>query len=235
MSRATLPMQNVPSAVDELERAVSDLGLKGAMISDHVNGKTYDSDEFRPLFAKAEALGALLMFHQGGDTVVDQRIKRFSLGNGIGNLTERTLVFAALVFSGVMDEYPALRVLLPHGGGFVAMGIHRLDKIAGAYEGWYPGSGLEPPFGWDPDTTFRLTKPPSTYVDRFYYDTCVYSGTALRFIIDTVGVDRVVLGTDYPAPMLQDEPVRWLQGLGELDDDEKRLISVANPERMIGL
>jgi aminocarboxymuconate-semialdehyde decarboxylase len=225
---ATLPMQDVEAAIAELERAMGELGMEGAILSDHVNGKTYDSPDFRELFARAEALGALLMFHQGGDTVVDHRIKRFSLGNAVGNLTERTLVFAALVFSGVMDDFPGLKVLLAHGGGFVTMGVHRLDKVAGALEGGYPESGLVPPFGFDPDTDFRLPRPPSRYLDRFYYDTCVYNGDVLRFIIDSVGVDRVMLGTDDPAPMVQDDPVRWLNGLPQLTADEKQAILFDN-------
>jgi aminocarboxymuconate-semialdehyde decarboxylase len=190
---ATLPMQDVPSAVDELTRAVKELNLEGAIIGDHVLGRTYDEPEFLPFFRAAEALGAILFFHQGGDTMVSARSRRYSLPNGIGNLADRTLTFATLVFGGVMDACPNLKPLLAHGGGYTAFGIGRLDKVAGAF------------------------------------------GRALRYLIDTVGLDRVMLGTDYPAPMLLRDAVRWVNGLDTLTGEEKRAILADNPTAFLGL
>jgi aminocarboxymuconate-semialdehyde decarboxylase len=77
--------------------------------------------------------------------------------------------------------------------------------------------------------------PPRAYLDRFVYDCCTYSGPALRYLIDTVGVDRVVLGSDYPAPMFLNDPVRWVEGLPELSSVEKEAILRDNPTRMLGL
>lgn len=233
---ATLPMQDPPSAIAELERAMGDLKLKGAMISDHVAGRTYDEPEFLPFFRAAEALGAIVFFHQGGDTVVNHRIRRYRLGNAIGNLAERTLVFGALVFGGVIDNCPDLKPLLAHGGGYTTFGIARMDKIAGALEGNYPKTGdLEPPFGPDPSALYALTNPPSDYLSRFFYDCCTYSGRALRYLIDSVGIDRVMLGTDSPAPMLLKDSVNWVQRLAELTDDEKTAILSINPMTFLGL
>ena len=231
----TLPMQDIPLAVAELERVMTDLGLRGVMVSDHVKGQTYDEERFDPFFEAAESLDALIFFHQGGDTVVSQRIARYDLGNAVGNMTERILVFAALVFGGVMDRYPKLRALLGHGGGYTTFGAARLDKVAGALEGGGPGKELQPPFGWKPDATFRLTRAPSSYLRRFLYDTCVYDGAVVRFLIDRVGVDRVVLGTDYPAPMSQVDPVRWLEGLRDLSAHEREAITTLNPSRELGM
>lgn len=230
----TVPMQHVPTAVDELTRAVKELGLVGVIISDHVNGRTYDEPEFLPFFKAAEALDAIVFFHQGGDTVVNQRIKRYSLGNGVGNLTERTLSFSALVFGGVMDQCPNLRPLLAHGGGYTTFGIGRLDKVAGALEGGYPDGPLTPPFP-QPDGQYRLTRAPSSYLRRFHYDCCTYDGRALRFIVDSVGADRVMLGTDYPAPMLLRDAVAWVDGLPELTADEKDAILRRNAAAFLGL
>ena len=231
----TLPMQDVPSAIAELERVMGDLHLKGAIINDHVNGRTYDEPEFLPFFRAAEELGAVLFIHQNAPTCVVNRTTRYSLPNAVGNLTERTLFFSALVFGGVMDKCPNLKVVLGHGGGYVAFGIGRLDKVAGAFEGGYPDSGLEPPFGRGADDKYVLTRPPSTYLSDFYYDCCTYSGPALRFLIDTVGVDRVVLGTDYPAPMLLKDAVRWVRGLEGLKDSEKEAILSGNLSALLGL
>jgi aminocarboxymuconate-semialdehyde decarboxylase len=229
---ATLPMQDPPSAIDEMERAMSDLGLEGVIISDHVAGRTYDEPEFLPFFAAAEELGAIVFFHQGGDTVVNHRIRRYKLGNAVGNLTERALVYATLVFGGILDRYPDLKPYLAHGGGYTAFGVARMDKVAGALETG-SGDGFIPPFGQGDE--FAQALPPSAYLSRFYYDCCTYSGPALRYLIDAVGVERVVLGTDYPAPMVQHDAVNWVNGLPQLSAGEKEAILSANPTRILGL
>ena len=219
----TLPMQDIPAAIDELTRCMKELNLHGVIIGDHVNGKMYDEPEFLPFFKAAEELGAILHFHQSGSTVVSPRIKRYSLPNGVGNLTERALTFAALVFGGIMDQCPRLRPMLAHGGGYTAFGIGRLDKVAGALEGGYPDGPLTPPFP-QADDQYKLTRPPSTYLGQFYYDCCTFDARALRFLIDAVGVDRVMLGTDCPAPMELLNSVAWIEGLSELTADEKDAI-----------
>jgi aminocarboxymuconate-semialdehyde decarboxylase len=230
----TLPMQDIPAACAELRRAVRDLGLRGAMVGDHVNGQTYDEPQFLPFFRTAEELGAVVFFHQSGGTCVQQRISRYSLPNAVGNLTERALTFAALVFGGVMDRCPRLRVLLAHGGGYAAFGAGRLDKVAGALEGGDAAAGLQPPFGRGAGGDFVLTRPPSDYLARFHYDCCTFSGPALRFLVDAVGADRVMLGTDYPTPMVLKDAVRWVRGLDCLTADEKDAILSRNGASLLG-
>ena len=230
----TLPMQDTPSAITELERAVGDLGLNGVMVDDHVNGLTWDNPRFLPFFEAAEAIGALIFFHQGGDTCVRARIDRYSLPNAVGNLTERALSFAALVFGGVMDKHPNLKVLLGHGGGFAPFGASRMDKVAGAFESAYPETGLQPPFGRG-SRDYVLSKPPSSYLPQFYYDCCVYTAPALRFLIDAVGIDRVVLGTDAPAPMYLIDAVTWINELKCLSPAEKQAILADNATALLGL
>ncbi|HEY4606310.1 MAG TPA: amidohydrolase family protein [Acidimicrobiia bacterium] len=222
----TLPMQDPASAIGELERVVGTLGLTGVIINDHVAGRTYDDPGYLPFFQAAQDTGALIFFHQGGDTVVNHRIQRYKLGNAVGNLTERALVFATLVFSGILDRYPDLRLFLAHAGGYAPYGVSRMDKVAGALPGDFDGR-MRPPFPGDDGFAQKLA--PSDYLGRFYYDCCTYSGPVLRFLIDTVGIDRVVLGTDYPAPMFLNDPVNWLQGLPELTAAEKEAITVGNP------
>ncbi|MPZ60954.1 MAG: amidohydrolase family protein [Propionibacteriales bacterium] len=229
------PMQDVPSTIAEMERVVRDLGLKGVVIGDHVNGHTYDEPGFLPFFRAAEDLGAIVFFHQGKDTCVQQRISRYSLPNAVGNLTDRTLTFATLVFGGVMDACPDLKPLLAHGGGYAAFGAGRLDKVAGAFEGGYPDGPLTPPFGAEWTEKLVITRPPSTYLPQFHYDCCTYDGPALRFVIDTVGIDRVMLGTDYPAPMFLKDPVRWVNGLDVLTDAEKQAILSDNAAALLDL
>ncbi|HUF95605.1 MAG TPA: amidohydrolase family protein [Acidimicrobiia bacterium] len=226
----TVPMQDIPSAIAEMERVVHDLGFKGVIIKDHVEGKTYDHPDFEPFFSAAQELGALLFFHQGGESIVTRRVSRYKVPNAIGNLTERTLLYATLVFGGVLDRFADLKLLLAHAGGYTAYGIARMDKVAGALPGDFDGK-MNPPFG--PNDGFANEKPPSDYLQRFYYDCCTYSGPALRFLIDTVGIDQVVLGTDYPAPMFLHDPVNWVRGLDELTDSEKDAVLTDNSNRLL--
>ena len=109
---ATLPMQDVKAAITELERVMVQLGFKGAMINDQVNGRTLDEPEFLPFWKAAEQLGALILFHQAGETIVSARTKRYHLPNTIGNLADRAVTFASLVFGGVMDACPDLKICL---------------------------------------------------------------------------------------------------------------------------
>ena len=98
----TLPMQDVKAATAELERCVTQLGLKGVEINDHVNGRTLETAEFRPFWRAAEQMGAVVFFHQGGETLVTPRANRYHLPNTIGNLVDRAVTFATLVHGGVM-------------------------------------------------------------------------------------------------------------------------------------
>ena len=126
---AQIPMQDVKAAIAELDRAVNQLGLVGAMIDDKVNGRTYDEPEFLPLWKAAEQMGALMFIHQqGGETLVKQRANRYHLPNTIGNLVDRAVTFASFVFGGVMDACPDLKVCLAHGGGYTCYGIGRMDR-----------------------------------------------------------------------------------------------------------
>ena len=121
-------MQDVGGAMAELERSVTQLGLRGAMIGDQVNGLTYDDPSFLPLWQAAEALGAVIFVHQGGDTVVSGRNDRYHLPDSIGNLADRAVTFACFVFGGVMDACPGLKVCLAHGGGYACFGAGRMDR-----------------------------------------------------------------------------------------------------------
>ena len=128
MDLIALWVEDVKASVAELERSMIQLGLKGAMIGDHVNGKTYDEPEFYPLWAAAEQLGAVMLIHQDGPTLVSPRSNRYHLPNTVGNLADRAVTFASFVFGGVMDRYPNLRVCLCHGGGYTCYGIGRMDR-----------------------------------------------------------------------------------------------------------
>jgi aminocarboxymuconate-semialdehyde decarboxylase len=232
----TLPMQDVAAAVAELERVMGELRFKGVMIGDHINGRTLDGPEFAPFWAAAERLDAVVFFHQGGDTVVTARIDRYRLDNSVGNLTERALTFGALVGGGVIDRHPGLKVLLGHAGGYTAFGIARMDRAWQAAQEMHQ-AGVNPAvaLGGERAEEHQSVRPPSAYLGSFFYDSCTYTGATLRYLIDSVGIDQVVLGTDYPAPMILDDAVRWMRGLEVLTADEQEAILSANPSRLVGL
>ncbi|MGH2870660.1 MAG: amidohydrolase family protein [Candidatus Dormibacteraceae bacterium] len=220
---ATVPMQDVSLAIEELRRAVVDLHLRGVMIGDHVNGRTYDEAEFRPFWQAAEDLGAVVFFHQGVDNVTARRLNRYGMGNSVGNLAERILTFGALVYGGVIDSHPTLKLLFGHAGGFTAFGTARMDKATNAL---MPAQGR-------PNEWHALQGLPSDYLRSFFYDSCTYTWQTLRFLIDMVGQDRVVLGTDYPAPMILDDAVVWIRSLDCLSEEEKVAILSKNASDLL--
>ena len=217
---ATLPAQDVGATVEELERAVRVLGLKGAELDTVMHGHTWDEPQFLPLFKAAEAMGAVLFFHpQPQDNLMLSQTAQYGLANSIGVPVEDALVVAILIFGGILDACPDLKVCIAHGGGPACFGMGRLDR------------------GWQVRSEARryIHKPPSTYQRRLYYDCITNSEAALRFLIDQVGVDRVVLGSDWPFVQWEPSPVAWVQGLQSLTPEEKSKILWENLAQLLGL
>ena len=217
---ATLPVQEVKAAIDELERAVTVLGLKGAELDTIVNGENWDEPRFLPFFKAAAAMGAVLFFHpQPQHNFMMERTTRYGLFNSLGVIVEDAIVVAILVFGGILDACPDLKVCVAHGGGPACYAMGRLDR------------------GWrgTPAERRSIPQPPSSYQRRLYYDSVVGSEKALRFLLDEVGADRVVLGSDWPFVPWHPSPVTWVQGLQTLTEDEKEQILWRNLESLLGL
>jgi len=217
---ATLPVQDVKAAIDELERAVTVLGLKGAELDTVVNGENWDEPKFLPLFKAAEAMGAVLFFHpQPQHNFMMERTTRYGLFNSLGVIVEDAIVVAILIFGGVLDACPDLKVCIAHGGGPACFAMGRLDR------------------GWQVRTQARqhIQQPPSAYQRRLYYDSVTGNEAALRFLLDQVGADRVVLGSDWPFVPWDPSPVAWVQGLKTLTPEEKERILWRNLESLLKL
>jgi aminocarboxymuconate-semialdehyde decarboxylase len=217
---ATLPLQDVKAAIDELERAVTVLGLKGAELDTVVNGENWDEPRFLPLFKAAEAMGAVLFFHpQPQHNFMMQRTTRYGLFNSLGVIVEDAIVVAILIFGGILDACPGLKVCIAHGGGPACFAMGRIDR------------------GWQgrPAAQGAIREPPSTYQRRLYYDCVTGSEAALRFLLDQVGADRVVLGSDWPFVPWHPSPVAWVQSLASLTADEKEQILWRNLESLLKL
>jgi aminocarboxymuconate-semialdehyde decarboxylase len=217
---ATLPVQDVKAAIDELERAVTVLGLKGAELDTIVNGDNWDEPRFLPLFKAAEALGAVLFFHpQPQHNFMTERAGRYGLFNSLGVIVEDAIVVAILILGGILEACPDLKACIAHGGGPACFAMGRIDR------------------GWQgrPEARQNIKQPPSTYQRRLYYDSVVGSEKALRFLLDEVGADRVVLGSDWPFVPWHPSPVTWVQGLATLTPDEKEKILWRNLESLLKL
>lgn len=231
----TLPMQQVDIAIEELRRITDSHGLKGAVISDHVAGATYEEPQFDPFWEAVQELGAVIFFHQG---INDHRARvgKFHLNNTIGNLAEHTMNYGVMASGGVLDRYPDLKLIFAHGGGYIPFAVARMDKAAGRWPMDTPAAGqYVAPYQALPGYEGSSKYAPSEYLNRFFYDCCVYGPAQLRFLIDQVGIDRIVFGTDSPAPMVLTDGVRWVQSLDVLTDDEKDAILTGNATKLLGL
>jgi aminocarboxymuconate-semialdehyde decarboxylase len=218
---ATLPVQDVKASIGELERAVNVLGLKGAELDTIVNGDNWDEPRFLPLFKAAESMGAVLFYHpQPQHNFMMDRTTKYGLFNSLGVIVEDAIVVAMLIFGGVLDACPDLKVCIAHGGGPACYAMGRLDR------GWQGrGEGRQQ----------NIPQPPSSYQRKLYYDTVVGSEKALRFLLDEVGADRVVMGSDWPFVPWHPSPVTWLQGLKSITEEEKEKILWRNLETLLAL
>ena len=205
---ATLSVQDVKSAIGELERSVTKLGLKGASLDTHVNGDQWDEPKFLPFFRAAEQMGAVLFYHpQPQNNFLMQRIKRHGLFNTLGVILDDAIVTGVLICGGVLEKCPDLKVCIAHGGGPACYAMGRMDR------NWH-----------DRPATRSTSLPPSAYQKKLYYDSVTGNEAALRFLLDQVGADRVVLGSDWPFVPWHPSPVAWVQNLKSLTPEEKEKI-----------
>jgi aminocarboxymuconate-semialdehyde decarboxylase len=217
---ATLPMQDVKSAIDELEYAVTRLGLKGAELDTQVNGEQWDDPKFRPFFKAAEQMGALLFFHpQPQNNFLMDRVPRYRLFNSLGVILDDAIVAAVLICGGILEACPDLKVCIAHGGGPLCYAMGRMDRE------------------WErqPQDQRSIPRPPSAYQRRLYYDSVTGNEEAMRFLIDRVGADRVVLGSDWPFVHFTPGPAGWVQNMQSLTADEKEKILWRNLESLLKL
>jgi aminocarboxymuconate-semialdehyde decarboxylase len=212
----TVPMQDSELAVSELKRVMHELGLAGVEIGTNVNGTYLGDPQFRPFWAAAEQLGALVEIHPvpgiGGAVT-----REYYLWNAYANPAETALTAAHMILSGLLEEHPNLKICLFHGGGHLPYQIGRLDR---AYE-------------MRPEARQHISAPPSSYLKMCYFDTVTHSSLALSYLIDLVGVEKVMLGSDYPFDMGYERPAELVEQLPGLSDDEKQMILGGNAEQLL--
>jgi aminocarboxymuconate-semialdehyde decarboxylase len=186
----SLPMQDGERAARELERAVARLGMRAFEICTHINGADLDDPRFAPVFAAAARHGTPIFLHPQNWGEM-RRLKEYHLWNLVGFPYETGLAAARLVAGGVFERNPELKIILAHGGGYFPYQIGRLDH------GYRVRGELHD----------RLPKPPSAYLGGIYCDTLTHNTAALRFLVERMGDDHVVIGTDYPFDMGDETPV----------------------------
>ena len=213
---ATLPLQDTDASVAELERAVRDLGLVGAIVDTNVLGEDWDSPQLLPVLQAAEALGAIVFVHPGLPRVA-KMLPNYHLRNVIGNPLETTIAVASMIYGGALDQVPDLKVLLAHGGGFCCADVGRFDH---SYSVRPEAQGAE--------------LLPSAYLRRLYYDSLTHSEQALRYILDVAGGSQVMLGTDYPADMGPSKPFDWVSSCDSLSAEEKHAVLRDNAAALLG-
>lgn len=216
----SVPLQDADLAVRELDHAVKNLGLRGVEICTNVNGKnlTDPSLGLEKFFARAEELGILVFMHPLGYTQAD-RLTQHYFNNVIGNPLDSTVAVSHLIFDGTMARHPKLKVLVAHGGGFVAHYWARMDHAWRAR----------------PDCRTVIKRPPSKYLEKFFFDTITHDPQMLKHLVDRFGADHVVLGTDYPYDMGDEDPLGLLAQVKRLPKAERDLIAGGNAARLLKL
>jgi aminocarboxymuconate-semialdehyde decarboxylase len=213
---ASVPMQDPAAVVSELERAAK-LGLRGVEIPPRIAERQLDEPQFEGFWAAAESLGMVVCVHPF-EAAPSGALARYFLGNLVGNLYDIGLAAALLIYGGVLERHPRLKVLLYHAGGALPALLGRLDM----------GHRLVP------ECRQAIPRPPSSYVSQFHFDIIAHNRDLLRHLVTSYGADRFVVGSDYPLPAGYAHPVQEVKAL-ELDAVEERKILSGNAEMLLGL
>ncbi|MGI9585976.1 MAG: amidohydrolase family protein [Acidimicrobiia bacterium] len=216
---ATVPLQDMDLAIAELDRVVDDLGFKGLQIGGTVDGHNLDEQRFRPFWEAVAAKGVPVILHPNGYPE-SERFDDYFLTNCIGNPLETSVAATRMIFSGLFEELPDIKLVLLHGGGYLPFYTSRADHT------------------WEvrPETRVAIPDhPPSHYMKQLYYDTMVFQPLYLRHLVEVVGADRVMLGTDYPFDMSETDPLKLISETEGLTQEDKSAISGGNAARVFGL
>ncbi|HUE88068.1 MAG TPA: amidohydrolase family protein [Vicinamibacterales bacterium] len=215
---ATLPLNDPAEAVREFERAMKDLGLPGAMVFSNVNGTPLASPAFEPLWKKANALNAVIYIHPAHPHHVEA-MEDYWLTALVGFLFDTTLAAAHLTFAGVPERYPDIKWVLTHMGGALPYLAERCDR---GYEAFA-------------DCRQNISKPPTEYFKRFYYDTVNFNPDAIEFAIKFAGAEHILAGSDYPHQI--GSIPKMLSALSAIDvtDEQRRRILGGNAAQLLGI
>ena len=203
----TVSLQSIPEAIS-LAKEAKNLGLNGLEIGTNVEGKALDDPEFEPFFETVQRLDQLLFIHPIEAGGAEGDLFKVMLGNVLEFTYQTTLMVERMILKGIFEKYPNLRLCLAHGGGFLPYNIWRLDHA----------------YSQSSDFRKNIPKRPSEYLKQIYFDSIVHSVLALHYLVQAVGPDRVVIGTDYPMAMGDTEPVPKINALHSISEEERAQI-----------
>ncbi len=214
---ATVPLQDIGLAIKELRRCVTDLGIKSIQIGSNVEGVQYDDPRFLPFFQECSALGVVVLMHPYY-VVAKEVFRKYYLSNFYGFPLDGAMACVSLIFGGVLDKCPDLKVILTHGAGFFP---YLFGRLTHGYN-----VRLEP--------KVNGAKSPDHYLNQLYFDTMVYGEKQLRFLVEFAGADHVIMGTDYAFDMAEAAPVDLVKRIG-LPPRDQDLILGGNLRRLLGI
>ncbi|MBN8726182.1 MAG: amidohydrolase [Xanthomonadales bacterium] len=203
----TVPLQSPTLAIQEMERCIDQLGLSGVQIGSHCEDWNLDAPELFPFFEAAADLGAAILVHPW-DMMGRDSMPKYWLPWLVGMPAEQSRAACCLIFGGVLERLPALKVCFAHGGGSFPYTIGRIEH----------GFRMRPDL-----VATDNAQNPRDYLRRVYFDSCVHDDAALRYLIEVAGIERIMLGTDYPFPLGEQEPGSGISALGLPQGDEARL------------
>ena len=218
VAMGTVPLQDTRLAVDEMRRCVRELGMRGIEINSSVCGEELASSRLAPFFAAAEELGVLLFLHPLGFSQ-GERLSKHYFNNVIGNPLESTIAVSHLIFDGVFERHPQLCMCVAHGGGYLPGYFGRMDHANAARD----------------DCRVNISRPPSEYLRRLYFDTVVFDPEQLAYMVRRFGADHLLLGTDYPYDMAEADPVNFVLSAPGLTAEDHARICGGNAARLLGI
>jgi aminocarboxymuconate-semialdehyde decarboxylase len=211
----TVPLQDPALAAGELTRCMRELGLKGVTISTTVGETELGEKILWPFWSKAEELGAVVYIHPAGN--LTPRFRKWQLWNCVGQNFEETMAIASLFYEGVLDAFPALKICISHGGGYMPFNLARVTR-----------NYIE-----KPTTRVNMKKSPAEYLKMLYYDTCIYEPELLVRLVERVGAGQIVMGSDYPVGEMK--PVEFVLNAPGLSEADKAGIIGLNAARLLGV
>jgi len=205
----TVPMQNPNMAIPEMDRIVNELKLPGIEIGSNVNGKNLSEEKFHPIFEHAEKINCSILVHPW-EMMGQAEIQKYWLPWLVGMPAETSRAICSLIFGGVLEKYPNLKIAFAHGGGTFPFTVGRIDH----------GFNVRPDLCAVDNSVL-----PSSYLKQFYVDSLVHDENALNFMIQTMGAERIAMGSDYPFPLGEHHPGKLIESMDFSDVTKQRLLA----------
>ena len=205
----TVPMQNIDLAIEEMDRCITKLNLPGIEIGSNVNGRNLSEGEFQPIFEHAEKIGCAIFVHPW-EMMGQADMQKYWLPWLVGMPAETSRAICSIIFGGILEKYPNLKIAFAHGGGSFPFTTGRIDH----------GYRMRPDL-----CSIDNAKLPSSYMKHFYIDSLVHDENTMRFLLETVGAEQIALGSDYPFPLGEQHPGKLIEEMDLTDSTKQRLLA----------